>query len=97
VRLNDAPAMMAKRLAIRFDCHVVVTAGDLGLWWSDGEKVHRVSAIPIEVRDVCGAGDTVLASLGISMALGRSLDFGCRVAVESAARQVRCTGVAASC
>jgi D-beta-D-heptose 7-phosphate kinase/D-beta-D-heptose 1-phosphate adenosyltransferase len=96
VSVNEAPTMMARRLAIRHTCRVVVTAGELGLCWSDGEKTHCVPAVPVEVRDVCGAGDAVLASLGISLALGKSLDCGCREAVESAARQVRYTGVAAS-
>ena len=57
--------MMARRLAIRQGCHVVVTAGELGLWWSDGQTVRRVPAVPVQVRDVCGAGDTVLATLGV--------------------------------
>jgi D-beta-D-heptose 7-phosphate kinase/D-beta-D-heptose 1-phosphate adenosyltransferase len=63
VRSSEAPAMMARRLAIRYGCRVVVTAGELGLWWSDVDRVRRVPAVPVEVRDVCGAGDTILATL----------------------------------
>jgi sugar/nucleoside kinase (ribokinase family) len=66
--LGDPPAMMARRLAIRQGCHVVVTAGELGLWWSDGQTVRRVPAVPVQARDVCGAGDTVFAALGLEMA-----------------------------
>jgi len=49
---SDPPAMMARRLAIRHGCHVVVTSGELGLWWSDGQEVRRVPAVPVQVRDV---------------------------------------------
>ena len=91
--VGDPPAMMARRLAIRQGCHVVVTTGDLGLWWSDGHAVRRVPAIPVQVRDVCGAGDTVLATLGAAMASGRRICDGCRQAVLMAAEQVGQVGV----
>jgi len=91
--LGDPPAMMARRLAIRQGCHVVVTAGELGLWWSDGRAVRRVPAVPVQVRDVCGAGDTVLATLGVVLATGGMVDDGCQRAVREAARQVVQTGV----
>jgi D-beta-D-heptose 7-phosphate kinase/D-beta-D-heptose 1-phosphate adenosyltransferase len=92
-RAGDSPAMMARRLAIRQACHVVVTAGELGLWWSDGRAVRRVPAIPVQVRDVCGAGDTVLATLGMVMAAGGTIADGCRRAVQMAAKQVGQVGV----
>jgi rfaE bifunctional protein kinase chain/domain len=92
-RVSDPPAMMARRLAIRHGCHVIVTAGELGLWWSDGQVVRRVPAIPVQVRDVCGAGDTVLAALGVAMATGGTIEDGCRVAVRMAAEQVGQVGV----
>jgi len=34
--VSDPPAIMARRLANRQGCHVVVTAGELGLWRSNG-------------------------------------------------------------
>jgi bifunctional ADP-heptose synthase (sugar kinase/adenylyltransferase) len=85
--------MMAGRLAIRQGCHIVVTAGELGLWWSNGPKVRRVPAVPVQVRDVCDAGDTVLATLGVVMAAGGTIADGCQRAVREAARQVVQTGV----
>jgi sugar/nucleoside kinase (ribokinase family) len=83
--LGDPSAMMARRLAIRQACHVVVTAGDLGLWWSDGHAVRRVPAPPVQVCDVCGAGDTVLATLNVVLATGGTIGDGCRQAVQTAA------------
>lgn len=91
--VGDPPAMMARRLAIRQECHVVVTAGELGLWWSDGRAVRRVPAIQVQVRDVCGAGDTVLATLGLVMATGGMIADGCPQAVRMAAEQVQQIGV----
>ena len=85
--------MMARRLAIRQGCHVVVTAGELGLWWSDGPAVRRVPAVQVQVRDVCGAGDTVLATMGVVMATGGTIDDACRLAIRMAAEQVGQVGV----
>jgi len=91
--VGDPPAMMARRLAIQQGCHVVVTAGELGLWWSDGRAVRRVPAVPVQVRDVCGAGDAVLATLGMVLATGGTIGDGCQRAVREAARQVEQIGV----
>jgi hypothetical protein len=91
--VGDPPAMMARRLAIRHGCHVVVTASELGLWWSDGQAVRRGPAVPVEVRDVCGAGDTVLATLGVAMATVGTIADGCQRAVREAAQQVVQTDV----
>ena len=85
--------MMARRLAIQQGCHVVVTAGELGRWWSDGQAVGRVPAVPVQVRNVCGAGDTVLATLGVATATGATIGDGCRWAVQMAADQVGQVGV----
>ena len=89
--------MMARRLAIRHGCRVVVTAGELGLWWSVGDRVRRVPAVPVEVRDVCGAGDTVLATLGLETAKNEAIAGSFRLAVNTASQQVASTGVTAFC
>ena len=72
----------------------MVTPGELGLWWSDGRAVRRVPAVPVQVRDVCGAGDTVLVTtLGLVMATRGTIGDGCRWAVQMAAEQVCQMGV----
>jgi bifunctional ADP-heptose synthase (sugar kinase/adenylyltransferase) len=92
---GDPPAMMARRLAIRQGCLVLVTAGELGLWWSDRQEVRRVPTVPVQVCDVCGARDTVLATLGVVMATGATIGVGagCRQAVRMAAEQIGQVGV----
>jgi D-beta-D-heptose 7-phosphate kinase/D-beta-D-heptose 1-phosphate adenosyltransferase len=86
VRPTEAPAMMARRLAIRHGCKVVVTAGGSGLWWSDGCQVRRVPAVDVDVRDVCGPGDTVLATLGVEIAENGEFEDGCRRAARMASQ-----------
>jgi sugar/nucleoside kinase (ribokinase family) len=86
--VGDPPAMMARRLAIRQGCHVVVTAGELGLWWSDGQAVRRVPAVPVQVvrrlrRWRHGPGDA-----GRGDGHGWTIADGCRQAVRMAAEQL---------
>jgi bifunctional ADP-heptose synthase (sugar kinase/adenylyltransferase) len=45
---------------------------------SGGRAVRRVPAVPVQARDVCGAGDTVLATLGVALARGGTISDGCR-------------------
>ena len=47
----------------------------------------------VDVRDVCGAGDTVLAALGVAVARGTSLRESCVLATSVAAQQVSRVGV----
>lgn len=88
-----SPAMLARRLAIWHGCQVVVSAGEFGLWWVDGGRVRRVPAVPVAVRNVCGAEDAVLATLGMVMARGGAIEEACRVAVRAVAEQVGKVGV----
>lgn len=55
--------------------------------------VHYLPAIPAETRDACGAGDTVLASLGVAMLMGCPLRQACGIASMDAAQQVSHTGL----
>ena len=47
------------------------------------------------VRDVCGAGDTVLAAIGSAMLDGNCVRQTCRLAVMAGGRQVAELGIAA--
>ena len=48
---------------------------------------------PTDVRDVCGAGDTVLAASGAAMPNGDSLHEACRFALSAASQQVAHFGI----
>jgi D-beta-D-heptose 7-phosphate kinase/D-beta-D-heptose 1-phosphate adenosyltransferase len=52
---------------------LIVTLGELGITLLDPSGVHRYPALAREVFDVSGAGDTVIATIGASVAAG--LDF----------------------
>ena len=58
-----------------------------------GATWHRPAA-PVEVRDVCGAGDTVFAALAVAMIAGKSFRDACRAAMGAAERQVAAVGIA---
>jgi D-beta-D-heptose 7-phosphate kinase / D-beta-D-heptose 1-phosphate adenosyltransferase len=86
-------AQDAMRLA---DCEaMLVTQGEHGmtLVLRDGESVH-VPALPVRVRDVSGAGDTVAAALALSLAAKADWESALRLASAAAAVAVGKTGTA---
>lgn len=66
------------------------------LVWAErsGAISHR-PASPTEVRDVCGAGDTVFAALAVGRITGKSLREASPVARGAAGRQVAKVGIGA--
>ena len=49
---------------------VLVTRGEHGMWLLDGDYEGQLAATAREVADVTGAGDTVIATLGLALAAG---------------------------
>ncbi len=88
------PLTMARRLADEHRCSVVVTYGRHGMVAAerDGETWYLPTEAT-EVRDACGAGDTVLAALSIATATGKTLRRACRFASLAASQQVGRLGV----
>lgn len=86
---------LARHLSDRHRCDVVITLGRHGMVCAErsGATWH-LPATPTEVRDVCGAGDTVLAALAVALITGNSLLQSCRSAMGAAGRQVGSVGVA---
>lgn len=56
-----------------------------GTWYLPAESV--------EVRDVCGAGDTVFAAIGAALVGGESVRDACRFASVAAGQQVEGLGI----
>lgn len=86
-------AREAMRLA---DCEaILITRGEDGMTLvpRDGSVIH-VPALPVKVRDVSGAGDTVAAALAISLAAGEGWEIAMRVASAAAAVAVGKQGTA---
>jgi D-beta-D-heptose 7-phosphate kinase/D-beta-D-heptose 1-phosphate adenosyltransferase len=74
---------------------VLVTRGEAGmsLIGTGGESVH-VAAYPVKVRDVSGAGDTVIATLAVMLAAGVEFEHAMRTANAAAAVVVGKRGTA---
>ena len=68
----------ARRAAIKFraqtDCDaVLITRGEHGMWLVSDAAEGPVPAVAREVADVTGAGDTVVATLGLALSTGATL------------------------
>ncbi len=73
---------------------MLVTCGKDGMILIEGSSFHRLGATAREVYDVTGAGDTVTATLGASLAAGASLLEGATLANEAAGIVVGKVGTA---
>lgn len=88
------PLALARHLADEHRCHIVVTLGRHGMVCAERYgAAWYLPALRVDVRDVCGAGDTVLATLGVDMARCERLHEACKRAVASASLQAAQIGV----
>jgi D-beta-D-heptose 7-phosphate kinase / D-beta-D-heptose 1-phosphate adenosyltransferase len=94
---SDASIAEAARDAMYLaDCEaMLVTQSEHGmtLVTREGEAIH-VPALPVKVRDVSGAGDTVAAALALALAAGAGWEAALRVANAAAAVAVSKKGTA---
>ncbi|MGP8120184.1 MAG: D-glycero-beta-D-manno-heptose-7-phosphate kinase [Xanthobacteraceae bacterium] len=89
-------ATAARDLMLLADCEaMLVTLSEHGMTLlpRDGEPVH-VPALPVKVRDVSGAGDTVAAVLAVTRAAGADWPTALRLATAGAAVAVGKQGTA---
>ena len=73
--------------------NVLVTCGERGMMLI-GESVFHIPAHPVKVRDVSGAGDTVLAALAVALAEGAPIEAAVHMANDAAAISVGKHGTA---
>ncbi|MDP6722866.1 MAG: PfkB family carbohydrate kinase, partial [Pirellulaceae bacterium] len=89
-----SPLALARLLSDKHERHVVVTIGRHGLVCAERDGLTcYLPAEPTDVRDVCGAGDTVLASLGTAILAGYSLREACGFALAAARQQIANVGI----
>jgi len=89
-------ATAAQEAMILADCAaMLVTQSEHGMTLvpRDGEAIH-VPALPVKVRDVSGAGDTVAAMLAVALAAGADWETALRAATAAAAVAVSKKGTA---
>lgn len=59
----------------KFPNKLVVTLGENGVIWHDGQKIQRLPAVKVSsIVDTTGAGDTFNGNLAALLAMGESLD-----------------------
>lgn len=87
-------ACLSAYLATGID--IVVTDGERGMYYATQGVLGYVPAVPVECMDPCGAGDTVIAVLAVSLSEGLELRDACQRAAEVASRQVQWIGVRAT-
>lgn len=73
---------------------VIITMSDEGMAYYTGEELSVIPTKAIGVIDITGAGDTVLASLGVAIASGNTLTEACEFANHAAAVVVSKVGSA---
>jgi len=74
IRTDEDVQDAAQDFRARAGCDsVLITRGEHGMWLSSDEVEGAVQATAREVADVTGAGDTVVATLALSIAAGASL------------------------
>ncbi|MDH4065479.1 MAG: D-glycero-beta-D-manno-heptose-7-phosphate kinase [Acidobacteriota bacterium] len=85
IRSLDDARQAARALMARAGVEgVLITLGERGMWLSHGEVDGSLPAAAREVSDVTGAGDTVIATLALTLAAGARLDEAAALANEAA-------------
>ncbi|HEY4863215.1 MAG TPA: D-glycero-beta-D-manno-heptose-7-phosphate kinase [Xanthobacteraceae bacterium] len=97
VRLNEDIVDAAGKLIASADLDaILVTRSEEGMTLvSRGHTPVHIPSHPVKVRDVSGAGDTVVATIAAMLAMGAELDAAARVANAAAAVVVGKPGTAA--
>jgi len=71
IRSSDEARMAARAFRERARCDaVLITRGDHGIWLLGPDVEGHLPASAREVADVTGAGDTVIAAMGLALASG---------------------------
>jgi D-beta-D-heptose 7-phosphate kinase/D-beta-D-heptose 1-phosphate adenosyltransferase len=86
VRTHDEARDAVHEFRRRAKCEaVLMTRGDQGMWLLDRDTEGYLPAAAREVADVTGAGDTVIATLALSLAAGATLTEAAWLANQAAA------------
>lgn len=86
-----AAESLRKRLGVE---NVLITRGEHGMWLTHAGVDGYLPASALEVADVTGAGDTVIATLALAIAAGGNMAEAARIANEAASLVVGKFGAA---
>ena len=85
IRCDDDARRAAHVFRERAKCEgVLITRGEHGMWLSHDTAEGRLPSAALEVADVTGAGDTVVATLALAAAAGATWPEAARLANEAA-------------
>jgi D-beta-D-heptose 7-phosphate kinase/D-beta-D-heptose 1-phosphate adenosyltransferase len=85
IRSDDDARSAAAAFRARVQCDgVLITRGEHGMWLSSGAIEGMIPAVPREVADVTGAGDTVVATLAVTLAAGATIAEAAAIANQAA-------------
>jgi ribokinase len=93
---SAAPSVLAGRLADRFGCAVIVTAGAGGCYGSAAGASFAIPAPEEEVVDTTGAGDAFVGALAVCLRAGTGLRSAAEFATCAASRSVSRPGTMAA-
>jgi rfaE bifunctional protein kinase chain/domain len=97
IEINDRDSLEAacKKIKQLTGCDdVIITMSEKGMAFYSGAQLEIIPTKALDVVDVTGAGDTVLASLGVALAAGHTLYEACDFANHAAAVVVSKVGSA---
>jgi len=91
------PEILARKLRKQLDVrHVLITLGEEGVLFCDGEKTKTMPAVTSEVYDVTGAGDSFISAISLAMIASKSnLEPSVKIANYAAGVAVRKIGTTA--
>ncbi len=78
-----------RRLQKQIGGKLIVTHGEQGAYFIDGDRLYHVGAPPVKAADTTGAGDNFHATFALSVARGLSLHQAIRLSVASASMSCR--------
>jgi D-beta-D-heptose 7-phosphate kinase/D-beta-D-heptose 1-phosphate adenosyltransferase len=82
-------------ISLELDCDVLITTGEKGMsLFERGKKALHIPTVAKEVFDVSGAGDTVIAALGLAISSGINLEESAIIANHAAGVKVGKLGTA---
>jgi D-beta-D-heptose 7-phosphate kinase/D-beta-D-heptose 1-phosphate adenosyltransferase len=85
IRTDDDVHEAARVFQQRAKCKgVLITRGEHGMWLAHDTAEGQLASTALEVADVTGAGDTVVATMGVAVAAGATWAEAARLANEAA-------------
>jgi sugar/nucleoside kinase (ribokinase family) len=82
---------MARWLSAKYNCQIIITNGENGMIWANGDVFGHTPACVATVVDRTGCGDAVVAA--VAMNVHKPLDKICELAAVEAAKCVGQLGV----